>query len=121
MKRQICNKLIVVTRRDLKPGSQNAQSLHALAKLALEQPELLKLWNNEYIVSLSIENEHKLKELITKLQSKDIEVSWFLEPDLNYQVTSICFEGNEVSSKLTSSLPLLMKEYSPECQKQLAA
>ena len=103
------HKLIVVTRKDLEPGYQIAQSGHALAQFILDHPERAHQWNNNYLICLSIENEEKLHKLYAKLQEQGIPVSAFCEPDIDYQMTSIAFEGTESSSKLTSSLPLALK------------
>ena len=108
---QVSNKLIVVTRKDLKPGSQIAQAIHSISQFSLEHHQIFKQWGNNYIVCLSIENENKLINLIQKLQDNQIKFSVFTEPDLGGQVTSICIEGSEKASKLTSSFPLSLKEF----------
>jgi hypothetical protein len=103
--------MVVVTRKDLKPGAQLAQSLHALSQFSLENHQEFKQWNNNYIISLSIENEQKLGNLLFNLEKKGINVSCFHEPDLSNELTSICFLENETTRKLTSSLPLSFKEF----------
>jgi hypothetical protein len=76
----------------------------------LEHPERATQWNNHFLISLSIENEQKLQKLLQNLIDHGIHVSYFTEPDLGDQLTSIAFEGSESASKLTSSLPLSLKE-----------
>jgi hypothetical protein len=102
---------VVVTRKDLKPGYQIAQSGHAISQFILEHPELSKRWNNSYLISLSIDSEEKLQKLLFKLQDSGIPVSYFIEPDIGNQLTSICFLETEETIRLTSSLPLSLKEY----------
>jgi hypothetical protein len=52
----------------LKPGAQIAQSGHAIAQYCLEQPELSKTWNNNYLICLSTENQQSLENLYEKLE-----------------------------------------------------
>lgn len=107
--KQINNRLYVVTRKDLNPGSQIAQSGHAIAQFLLDYPEKSKKWNNNYLICLSTENEQTLNHLIEKLGKFDIPLSTFTEPDLNNQLTSIAFQHNEDSRKYTTSLSLALK------------
>lgn len=103
--------MVIVTRKDLKPGAQLAQSLHAISQYSLEHENKFKQWNNNYIISLSIENEQKLDNLLLNLEKKGVQVSSFYEPDLNNELTSICFLENDITRRLTSSLPLSFKEF----------
>ena len=105
------NKLIVVTRKDIDPGLQMSQSGHALAQFFLEHPERANQLNNNFLICLSIENEEKLHKLYNKLEERGIAVSYFTEPDIGHQMTAIAFEGSKEASKVTSSLPLALKEY----------
>ena len=108
--KQITNRLFVVTRKDLNPGSQIAQTGHAIAQFLLEHPEKSKEWNNNYLICLSTENENSLNKLLEKLSRFDIPLSPFYEPDLNNQLTSIAFQHNYESRKYTTSLPLALKQ-----------
>jgi hypothetical protein len=76
----------------------------------LDHPERASQWNNNFLISLSIEDEQKLQKLLNSLIDHGIPVSYFTEPDLGNQLTSVAFEGTEKASKLTSSLPLSLKE-----------
>ena len=111
MKHQVFNRIITISRKDLTPGAQNAQLLHSLAQFSLDFPEKFKSWNNGNIVSLSARDEQQLGNLLLKLEENDIAASAFYEPDIKNQLTSICIEGTEKASKLTSSFPLSFKEY----------
>lgn len=104
--RQIEKRLIVVTRKDLTPGQQIAQSGHGISQFLLEYPHSAKEWNNQYLISLAINSEEKLIKILQKLQEKKVEVSYFTEPDLNDELTSICFIETDKTKSLTSSLQL---------------
>lgn len=101
--------MYVVTRKDLNPGSQIAQSGHAIAQFLLDYPENSKQWNNNYLICLSTDNEKTLNHLVEKLGKFDIPLSTFTEPDLDNQLTSIAFQHNEDSRKYTTSLSLALK------------
>ena len=104
--KQVQKRLIVVTRKDLKPGQQIAQAGHSISQFFLEHPTIAKDWNNNYLISLAINSEEKLINLLQKLQARGIDVSYFQEPDYNDALTSICFIESDRTKSLTSSLKL---------------
>jgi hypothetical protein len=61
-------------------------------------------------VQLAVKDEAELKALIRKLQAEELMVSVFREPDLNNVITAICVEPSEATQRLTSSIPLMLKE-----------
>lgn len=77
---------------------------------------MFKEWNNSYLISLSIQSEEKLAQFIGKLQEKEIPFSYFLEPDIGNELTSICFLETPETRRLTSSLPLSLKQYDKEVE-----
>jgi len=79
---------------------------HSISQFILEHYILAKQWNNSYLISLSVNSEKKLIEILTKLNDMSIPASYFTEPDINNELTSICFLETEETKKLTSSLPL---------------
>ena len=103
-------KLITVTRADLTEGYQLAQSNHAVARFAYQFPNQFKDWieNSEYIISLSIDNEEKLQRLFYKLLDNDAHVVAFNEPDIDNQLTSICYYGTPEMRKITDKLSLAL-------------
>ena len=107
-------RLIVVTRGDLTPGLQLAQSGHAISQFFLEQRELAEKWNNQYLISLSVPSKEKLETLLLKLMKKNISVSYFTEPDLDDELTSISFIETLETKGLTSSLPLTLSEFNKQ-------
>lgn len=105
-------KLFVITRRDLSPGQQAVQSCHASIEFQYEHPQIAKNWNknSNHLVFLSVENEYELQKLLTKIQIRDIKYSTFFEPDIGNQLTAIAIEPSDESHRLTSNLPLALKE-----------
>ena len=71
---------------------------------------------SEYLVSLSIDNEDKLQRLFYKLQDNGADVVAFTEPDIDNQLTSICYYGTPEIRKITDKLDLALKDLEP-CQK----
>lgn len=82
---------------------------HSISQYFIDYPELAKLWNNNYLISLSINSKEKLQHLLFKLEECSIPVSYFIEPDIGDELTSICFLETEETKKITSSLPLSLK------------
>lgn len=115
------SKLIVVTRRDLIPGSQSVQASHALIKFIFEHSEISKEWYNtsEYLVKLSVNNQEELLELAEKLRWKEILFSEFREPDLDNELTAIALEPTNRARRVVSSMPLLLSEYNEHHRKEV--
>ena len=111
MKNYQISRLIVITRNDIKPGYQIAQSGHAISQFFLDHPELASKWNNNYLISLSVPSEQKLIHLLDKLQKQNVPVSYFTEPDIGNELTSICFLETEETKKYTTHLPLSLKYF----------
>jgi hypothetical protein len=61
------------------------------------------------MVSLAAKDENHLKMLMQLFEERGIKFVVFTEPDFDNQITSITIEPSEMSRKLTSSLPKLMK------------
>lgn len=102
-------KLRVITRRDLLKPYQAVQSGHAVIQFQYDYPKIARDWyiNSNYLIYLSVENEHELISFIEKAQLKNIKVSVFREPDIGNQITAIALEPSICSKKLTSGLPLM--------------
>ena len=103
-------KLVTVTRKDLDAGYQLAQTIHSGQRFAYHHPELHREWieKSEYVVSLSVDNEEKLERLYYKLQDYGATVVAFREPDIDNQLTSICYYGTPEIIKITSNLKLAL-------------
>ena len=86
------------------------QSKHSLGRFAYHHYDKFKHWmeTSEYLVSLSIDNEDKLQRLFYKLQDNGADVVAFTEPDIDNQLTSICYYGTPELIKITSNLKLAL-------------
>lgn len=109
------HKLTVVSRRDLTPGYQSTQSIHSVAQFIFDYPHIAQKWNsNPYLAVLSVENESELKQLIHKLENSKLNYSVFRESDIDDQITAICIEPSDETRRLTSSMPLMLREFKSE-------
>lgn len=102
------DKLYIVVRKDLKPGIQLAQALHAALHFSFDHRALCEKWMNisDHICVLHIDNEEELQKLLYKANSKRIVSSTFNEPDLDNSLTAICFEPGIKSKSLCKNLKL---------------
>lgn len=102
-------KLYVITRKDLRFGSQSCQAAHAIIAFHHEHPELANKWYKESntIVMLVIDDEKKLLDFLIKAKENNIKVSEFKEPDFNNQLTAIVLEPSEQSGLLCKGLKLM--------------
>jgi hypothetical protein len=83
-------KMYLILREDL--AYKYIQGSHALAEFALANPILFKKWGNQYLICVSVFNGRDLIRLHNKLVKKhNFKFSAFREPDLDYQVTALCF------------------------------
>ena len=114
--KQVHEKLIVITRRDLTPGYQAVQAAHAAIEFQHEHPEIAKEWNtcSKYLIFLTVENEEELLFFLEKIKYYNLKYTIFREPDIDNQLTAIALEPCEKSRKLTSNLPLALREFSYE-------
>ena len=116
MKKQIARptrKLVTITRRDLTPGYQLAQTVHVVADYIFQNPFSSYRWNktSNYLVTLSVPDEQALLKLADQFLANGIKYTKFQEPDINNQVTALCMEQSDVVRKLCSNFPLALKEY----------
>lgn len=104
----------MITRRDLDPGYQAVQSMHALRQFTAEHPEVDREWfeRSNYLGLLSVSDEIELKNLIERASLQGIRFSIFREPDIEDQITAIALEPGPKSKKLCSRLPLALGDKS---------
>lgn len=102
-------KLYIITRSDLPPGAQLAQSCHAVAAFSLAHPDEHQAWaaGPSNIVCLSAADEGSLSGLLALGRDAGFAVAEFHEPDFGGQLTAIALSGG--ASRLVSSLPLALK------------
>ena len=88
-----------------------AQTIHSSSRFAYHYPELHRDWieQSEYVVSLSVSNEEQLQRLYYKLLDNAANVVAFHEPDIQNQLTSICYYGTPELMRLTQKLDLSFK------------
>ncbi len=103
----------MVTRKDLLPGSQIAQALHAFREFAEEYPVIERAWyeQSNFIAILAAKNEEELLKLCERAEKKGVCYTVFREPDLDNQLTAIALEPGIPSKKLCSSYALALKEF----------
>jgi len=78
----------------------------------VEHHQISNYWYNDpYLAQLSVENEEELYSLISKLEKNHLKFVVFREPDIRNQITAIAIEPSDKTRRLTSSLPLMLKEY----------
>ncbi len=102
-------KLYIVVRNDISPGLMVAQSCHALRAFVAEHPEVDKVWFKESnnIVVLEVESEDILMDLMDRVAETTKCFSFFIEPDLDNELTAVAF-GPE-AGPLLANLPLALK------------
>jgi peptidyl-tRNA hydrolase len=108
------SKLYLITRRDLRHGSQAAQLVHGMSQFALDYPETFESWqrSSNTVVCLAVEDENELTSLYQRAEriSEDTEcglpISTFREPDFNEQLTCVVLAPDPYFSKLCEGIRL---------------
>ena len=87
------------------------QTGHSIAEFAHKQPNRFHDWmrDSQYLVSLSVDDEDKLQRLYYKLQDNGADIVAFNEPDIDNQLTAICYYGTPELRKHTDKLNLALK------------
>lgn len=94
------------------PGYQMTMVSHSNIQFIFEHPQISKEWYKDpYLAVLSTKDENSLKDIIKKAEAKGIKYSVFREPDIDNQITAITLEPSDATRRLTSSLPLALKEF----------
>lgn len=104
--------MYVITRRDLSPGDQACQAVHAAFEFAHQHPAVHRKWVDEsnYLVLLAVDDEIQLEALLDKAFSRGIATTTCREPDLNDAITAIALEPGLTSQKLCASIPLAFRK-----------
>jgi hypothetical protein len=97
--------MYVVTRADLPPGTQAVQGMHAAVALTASYRQITA--RDMSIVFLTVPDEAALDRLLGKCRAERIQLGWFYEEDLNWQLTAVAFTG---APWLVRSLPLALQE-----------
>lgn len=87
-----------------------AQSGHAIAEFSSTFNVLFNEWHLEsnYLIILETQDENHLKRLYEKLKWRGADVVAFHEPDINDQLTSICYYGTPELRKITNKYKLAL-------------
>ena len=102
-------KLYTVTRSDLEPGAQLAQSVHAAIAFVHEHRGLAVRWHEESnnLVCLSVRDEAELDALCDALDEHEVRYVLFHEPDFGNELTAIAVEP--LGRRHLSHLPLALR------------
>ena len=113
LQRQEKSALVTITRQDISAGYQVAQTAHAVSQFSYKYHKTFTDWITSYncIVSLAAKDEAELQSLLDSID--DIEVVGFCEPDIDNQLTAICFFATEEVRKKFASIPLALKKSPP--------
>lgn len=108
-------KLYVVTRRDLSPGAQAVQGMHALVEFQFEHPESADEWHSisNTLGFLSVADEKELNELCGLLFSLGIRHAMFREPDMGMSLTAIAIEATDQAMESVRPLKVALRELAP--------
>lgn len=98
-------RMYVIVRGDLSTEYRMVQGAHALAQLAIDNPDDLLEWKNEYLIFLKVWNYKALVRLFCDFELNGYDVAKFDEPDLNGQLTAIALY-TEIDNPLIKDLPL---------------
>jgi len=107
-------KLYLVTRADLRHGSQAAQLVHGMATFAREYPSTFEAWerSSNVVVCITASDEEALRALwhraeeLSELSEHGLAISRFYEPDMGDDLTCVVLEPIEVFQELCLGLPL---------------
>jgi len=94
-------------RKDLKCSSPGVQAGHCVAEFCLSSRNS-KIWNNQYLIYLEVENLDRLNNWLFKFKKRNIEFFLFKEPDLDNEITAICCLLDEDEAGFLSDLKLLV-------------
>ena len=102
-------KLYVISRKDLSPGAQAAQGMHALCEFAQEWPQEYHTWRKfNTLIFLAAENENALQKFAEKAIKKGLSISYFREPDFDNALTAIIIQPSALTEYICRDLHLAL-------------
>lgn len=106
-------KLYLISRRDLPPGSQAVQACHAFREFVARHSELERAWHEKsnHLCFLSVASERELIEIMQAAVAKKFRWASFQEPDLGMAYTAIALEPSDEVRDFCAALPLGLIEY----------
>lgn len=105
------DKLFIIVRSDLSPGSQAVQGMHAMRQFAADHPNVEKEWFevSNHIAFLRVDDEATLLKMLDRLSRRGMRVSHFREPDLGDSLTAIATDST--SREYVLHLRLALNEH----------
>ena len=105
-------KLYVVTRKDLPPGAQACQAIHAVCEFAAKHPEAYQKWykDSNYLAFLSVKDTWALNKYVMRAACDNILCAEFREPDLGYALTAIVLDATEDARELLKNEHSALKQ-----------
>lgn len=102
------DRLYLVTRADLPPGTQACQAAHAALDFAVTHPGVIRAWHldSNTLVLLAARDELALGRLCNDVAAAGHRVARFHEPDLGDALTAAAFEP--AARRLVAHLPLAL-------------
>ena len=105
------DKLYIVVRKDLAPGQQACQGMHALREFVEKFPDQERRWyeSSNHLCFLAVKNEDELWDYMFRARTNGIPVAYFAEPHFGNKLTALALSPD--AQELCSGLPLaLMSE-----------
>lgn len=104
------DKLFLVTRADLIPGSQAVQAAHAFREFIEKHPEVDRAWyrQSNHLAFLATANMAELENLLEQARILGLPVAAFHEPDRGGELTAIAIGPGSKARRLVGALPLAL-------------
>ena len=105
-------KFYVAVRRDLSPGLQLAQSVHAMAEFWDAHPSHARSWRrrSNFLVVVTVPDEEALLALATEASlGKEICTTLVCEPDLGDEHTALALQPGLEAAALCAQFPLALR------------
>lgn len=105
-------KLYLVTRADLRHGSQAAQLVHGMASFARDHHAKFVEWErtSNTVVCLAVSDEAALHTLLERAEVLAIKgghaISTFREPDFDDELTCVVLEPVDALTRVCGGIPL---------------
>ena len=109
-------KLYIIIREDLDPTYGAVQAGHAVAAMFLKYPEEMKLWNNNTLIYVTVEDSLYLGVWTATLARRFAKYEAFFEPDINqYTVVGCLVEEGDHIYKFLNKKDLFGKKAVATC------
>lgn len=101
--------MYVIVRKDMSPGDQACQAVHAAFDYSMAHPESARSWHTEsnHVCLLEVENEAVLLNLLEEFKSTGHRSVVVVEPDMDNEATAVAVEPD--AKRLLRKLRLAFK------------